>query len=204
MTAPKAFIVVVLGLVATGYGVTSQAGDWAKPDIVNLDGLQNARTDMKDRAMMELGRRDGAKGHPEAYGELEVECTDRHPHSGDSYCNIQLNIVFTQPDDSERVEIQILDGDSQPLKMAYLQQMTIDNTMARVYVVGVQFVEGLKPKVRVGIKGSGKPIKGNARVTFLGARREKEDRTNWQVASNLPLFDRESRPLNRPTFLFLQ
>lgn len=86
----------------------------------------------------------------------------------------------------------------------YLLNQTNDDVRARVYFVGVEYVDGLKPKVRVAIRSDENSIRGNARVTFLRANLENEDKTNWQVASNWSLTDRRGLSLNRPTFLFLQ
>lgn len=200
---PRTVVVVVIGLVAIGLGSTVHAGDWEKAPIEDLGGLQNALTDMKNPASMELGRRDRVDGHPAAWGETDVECPG-DSNSKDQWCNIQLEIVFSKPVSEERVKIQILDGDEQPLKTVYLFNRTNDNVRARVYFVGVKYVDGLKPKVRVAVRSDGNSIKGNARVTFLRVNREKEDKTNWQVVSNWPLYDQRGRPLKRPTFLFLQ
>ena len=202
MAFNRALIVVLFGLIVAGSTGMILAGDWEKGPIEDLDGLQDAHTDLKKPSMMELGRSGGVNGHPEAYGELEVTCQG-HQGSGDRYCNIQLDILFSRPRNSrERVEIRVFDGDAKALKTVYLQRRTNDNTMARVYVVGVPCVEGLNPVVRVGIKGDGSPIEGHARVTFMKALCEKEDKTNWQVASNHPMYDADGRRLDRPNFLF--
>lgn len=68
----------------------------------------------------------------------------------------------------ERVKIQILDGDDQPLKTAYLLNSNTDDVRARVYFVGAKCVDG-SPKVRVSLRGDEKTIKEHARVTFLPA-----------------------------------
>lgn len=203
MVVQRAFILIVVGLAAMGLGATVYAGDWGDAPIEDLGGLLNARTDLKDSAAMELGSKNRTDGHPAAWGEIEVECAGTAT-AKDQWCNIQLEVVFTRPNPEERFKIEILDGEEQPIKTVYLLKQTNDDVRARVYFVGVEHVDGVNPTVRVAIKGDGNPIKGNARVTFLRAKVEKEDKTNWQVASNWPLCDRTGRPLKRPTFLFLQ
>lgn len=203
MVNSRTFVAVAIGLVAIGLGGTVDAGDWEKAPIEDLGGLQNALTEMKKPAAMELGRRDRIDGHPGAWGEMEVECANSTAPD-DQWCNIQLEIIFSKPRNKERVKIQILDGDEQPLKTVYLLNQTYDDVRARVYFVGVEYADGLKPKVRVALRSDESSIKGNARVTFLRANIENEDKTNWQVASNWPLYDKRGLPLNRPTFLFMQ
>lgn len=207
MVGSRAVIVVVIGvivLIVIGMSSAAHAGNWEKAPIEDLGGLQNALTDMKNPAAMELGRRDRNNGHPAAWGEMEVECK---PNSApdDQWCTIQLEIIFTKRKKTdERVRIQILDDDEQALKTVYLLNPTSDDVRARVYFVGVQYVNGLKPNVRVAIRTDEDSIKGNARVTFLRASINKEDQTNWQVGSNWPLYDQNGLPLKRPTFLFLE
>lgn len=203
MVVQRAFVVCVIGIVAIGLGGTVHAGDWEKAPIEDLGGLQNALTDMKNSAAMELGRRDRIDGHPAAWGEMDVECAGSSA-SDDRWCNIQLEIIFAKPRNHERVKIEILDGNEQSLKTVYLLNQTNDDVRARVYFVGVEYVDGFKPKVRVALRSDENSIRGNARVTFLRANIEKEDKTNWQVASNWSLTDRRGLSLNRPTFLFLQ
>lgn len=196
-------IVIVVGLAITGAPGTVNAGDWEKAPIEDLGGLQNALTETKNPAVMELGRRDRTSGHPDAWGQMDVECVEGI--AGDEqWCNIQLEIIFSRSKSKDRVKIQILDADEEPLKTAYLLNPTYDDVRARVYIVGVKYVDGLEPKVRVSIRNNGIPIKGHARVTFLRADLEKEDRTNWQVASNWPLYNNRGLRLDRPTYLFMQ
>jgi hypothetical protein len=197
----KAFIAFVFGLLIAGLVGPVQAGDWEQAPISDLDGLLNARTDLKKPTMMELGRKGGTSGHPDAYGEIEVRCAGRLA-AGDRHCNIQLDIAFSKPKGRERIKIQVFNGDSEPAKTVYLFQSTSTNTMARLYVVGVRCKKNVNPTVRVSIRGDGEPVRGNARVTFMNAVCEKEDKTNWQVASNYPLYGEDGKRLDRPTFLF--
>ena len=204
MVISRTFVAVAIGLVAIGVGGTVDAGDWEKAPIEDLSGLQNALTEMKQPAAMELGRRDRIDGHPAAWGETEVECAVRS-ESDSQWCTIQLEIIFSkQKYSKERVKIEVLDGDEQTLKTAYLLNPTSDDVRARVYFVGVEYVDGLKPKVRVAIRSDNSSIKGHARVTFLRADLDKEDKTNWQVASNWPLYNNRGLRLDRPTYLFMQ
>jgi len=204
MLFPRTFIAVVICLVAVVLAGTALAGDWEKAPIEDLGGLQNALTDLKDPEAMELGRRNRIDGHPAAWGETVVECLES-PDSANQWCTIQLEIIFSKKMHSkERVKIQVLDGDEQPLKTAYLLNPTSDDVRARVYFVGVKYVDGLKPRVRVAIRSDEDFIKGNARVTFLRADLDKEDKTNWQVASNWPLYNERGLRLDRPTYLFMQ
>lgn len=204
MKVQRTLIAVVIYLVVIGFGGAVSAGDWEKAPIDDLDGLLNARTDLKKPTEMELGRSGRTAGHPEAYADLDVECIGQ-PKSEDSHCNIQLEFIFSRPKNAkERVKIQILDGEEHPLNTVYLLRPTSDDVRSRVYVVGAKFTDGLKPTVRVAIRSDKDSIRGNARVTFLKAKVEKEDKTNWQVASNWSLVDRNGLALNRPTFLFLE
>jgi len=204
MVAQRTFIAVVIGLVAIGMPGAVHAGGWEKSPIEDLGGLQDARTDLKDPAVMELGRRDRIDGHPGAWGEMEVDC-EPGSASDDQWCTIQLEIIFSkQKYSKERIKIQVLDGDEQPLKTAYLLNPTADDVRARVYFVGVEYVEGLKPRVRVAVRSDESSIKGHARVTFLRTDLDKEDKTNWQVASNWPLYNNRGLRLDRPTYLFMQ
>jgi len=204
MVISRTFVAVVMGLVAIGLPGTAPAGDWEKAPIDDLGGLQNALTDLKDPEAMELGRRGRIDGHPAAWGETEVECLES-PDSANQWCTIQLEIIFSKHKFSkDRVKIQVLDGDEQPLKTAYLLNPTSDDVRARVYFIGVEYIDGLKPNVRVAIRSDKSSIKGHARVTFLRADLDKEDKTNWQVASNWPLYNNRGLRLDRPTYLFMQ
>jgi len=109
MKAKRTTIAILLGLFTAMFGATLHAGDWEKAPIENLGGLQNANTDLKKPTIMELGRRGGADGHPGAWREMGVDCGE-HPSSGDHWCNIQLEIIFSKSRSHERVKIQILDA----------------------------------------------------------------------------------------------
>jgi hypothetical protein len=155
---------------------------------------------MKKPAMMELGRRDGVDGNPGAWGEMEVDCGE-HRSSEKHWCNIQLEIVFAKNVDNERTKIVVLGGDGQVQKTAYLLNPTNGDVRSRVYVIGVECADETGPTVRVAITGAENAVKGNARVTFLRAKCEKEDKTNWRVGSNWDLYRQNGLPFKRPTFL---
>ena len=103
-------MVIVIALVIIGAAATVNAGDWEKAPIEDLGGFQNALTETKNPATMELGRRDRASGHPDAWGQMDVECEEGST-GDDQWCNIQLEIIFSKSKTKDRVKIQILDGD---------------------------------------------------------------------------------------------
>jgi hypothetical protein len=192
-------LILFIGLICTGLCGTASAGNWQAAPIDDLDGMLNARTELKSSASMELGSRHRDAGHPAAYGEMEVVCEGRSS-ARDRWCNVQLEVIFAKKVRGERVRIDILDDGGRVLNTAFLLDETTDNVRARVYVVGAPY-GGDNPTVRVSITGDREKISSNARVTFLRAAREKEDKTNWQVASNRTLTDEQGVPLKRPTFL---
>ena len=93
MNAGRMVSAIWLCVSVTAAAGVSQAGDWQASPIADPGGLQNANTELRKPAMMELGRRDGADGHPAAWGETGVDCGD-HLSSSKHWCNLQLEIIY--------------------------------------------------------------------------------------------------------------